>query len=190
MSSYRISIYQTLENRDNPGEVEEHGPYKCTSRKAWLGEGYYFWDTFILHAHEWGQKSYRGRYFICEGSFLFDWDFVFDIVGNMEHIRTLDDAAKVLRDNGRICTVAKSLEVIKRRTNFCKQYVAIRAKDEMVNPENRLRFVENRSEYMSVRPRVQICFFDKSSLRGCGYRIIYPERYMRDAMIDDSFTTI
>lgn len=54
-------IYQTLEDRQNYDDVEEHGPYFCCARDAngipkngvkepWLGEGYYFWDTRIADA--------------------------------------------------------------------------------------------------------------------------------------------
>ena len=49
-------IYQTLEDRQNYEEVEQHGPYFCSvtypngilkkgSKQPWLGSGYYFWDT-------------------------------------------------------------------------------------------------------------------------------------------------
>lgn len=190
MSSHNISIYQTLENRDNPDEVEAHGPYMCASRNAWLGVGYYFWDTFVHHAHAWGKKSYGGNYFICKGTFQFDWDCVFDIVGNMEHMQILEDVSNVLRDNGKACTVAKSLEVLKGHTEFCEQYVAIRAKDEKVDLRHRVSFTKNGAEFTSTRPRVQICFFDNSSLKDCGYRIIYPKEYILEPMVGDSFTTI
>ena len=39
--------YQTLENRNNPDQIEEQGPFLCNRKSAWLGEGYYFWDSFI-----------------------------------------------------------------------------------------------------------------------------------------------
>lgn len=35
-------IYQTVEDRENPDYVEQHGPFICTNKNAWLGEGYYF----------------------------------------------------------------------------------------------------------------------------------------------------
>lgn len=46
-------IYQTLEDRQNYEEVEQHGPYFCSvtypngirkkgSKQPWLGSGYYF----------------------------------------------------------------------------------------------------------------------------------------------------
>lgn len=40
-------LYQTVEDRNNPDDVEQHGPFLCTNKMAWLGHGYYFWDTFI-----------------------------------------------------------------------------------------------------------------------------------------------
>ena len=62
-------IYQTLEDRQNYEDVEEHGPYFCYARYAngnpksgvkepWLGEGYYFWDTRIADARWWGDTVY------------------------------------------------------------------------------------------------------------------------------------
>lgn len=190
MSSHTVSIYQTLENRGNPDEIEAHGPYLCTSPKAWLGKGYYFWDTFIFHAHAWGEKSYGGNYVICKASFQFDWDFVFDVVGNMEHVQMLEEIARVLHENGRICTVAKSLEILKSKTDFSRQYIAVRAKDEKVDLHHRISFTNNGAEYMSTSPRVQICFFDKSLLMDCGYKIIYPEEYIHEPVGSDMFTTI
>ena len=43
-------IFQTLEDRNNPDEVESQGPFICTNN-PWLGKGYYFWDTFLDLAH-------------------------------------------------------------------------------------------------------------------------------------------
>ena len=52
-------IYQTVEDRGNPDYVEQHGPFICTNKNAWLGEGYYFWDTIIELAHWWGNLCYK-----------------------------------------------------------------------------------------------------------------------------------
>lgn len=65
-------IYQTLEDRQNYGEVEEHGPFFCYVRddngipksgvkEPWLGEGYYFWDTRITDAQWWGDTVYSQK---------------------------------------------------------------------------------------------------------------------------------
>ena len=50
--------YQTLENRSNPDQIEEQGPFLCRHKNAWLGEGYYFWD-FSFYRYKAGQKSKR-----------------------------------------------------------------------------------------------------------------------------------
>ena len=50
-------IFQTLEDRNNPDEVESQGPFICTNN-PWLGKGYYFWDTFLDLAHWWGTKAF------------------------------------------------------------------------------------------------------------------------------------
>ena len=52
------TAYQTLEDRDNPDEIETNGSYRCRSSNAWLGIGYYFWDSNAQWANEWGEKSY------------------------------------------------------------------------------------------------------------------------------------
>jgi hypothetical protein len=44
--------YHTQEDR---GEIL-NAPIKCISDKAWLGDGYYFWES-IEDAHWWGVKS-------------------------------------------------------------------------------------------------------------------------------------
>ena len=68
--------YQTLENRNNPDKIEEQGPFLCSHKNAWLGKGYYFWDSFIENAHWWGQKGarYKNGYVICESTFELDED--------------------------------------------------------------------------------------------------------------------
>lgn len=63
-----VTIYQTLEDRGNYKEVEDHGPYFCAAhdengqlkkgtKEPWLGEGYYFWDTRKTDANG-GERLY------------------------------------------------------------------------------------------------------------------------------------
>ena len=53
------NLYQTLEDRSNIDYVEENGPFICRRNSAWLGIGYYYWDTFVDNAHLWGEKIYK-----------------------------------------------------------------------------------------------------------------------------------
>ena len=89
-------IYQTLEDRQNYGEVEEHGPYFCYAREGngkpksgvkepWLGEGYYFWDTRIADAKWWGNIVYRQKgYIICHTTYDQHSHLLYDLVGDMK----------------------------------------------------------------------------------------------------------
>ena len=52
-------IYQTVEDRGNPDYVEQHGPFICTNKNAWLGEGYYFWDTNRVFTTDYYSIFYR-----------------------------------------------------------------------------------------------------------------------------------
>ncbi|MBK9689303.1 MAG: hypothetical protein IPO65_16695 [Saprospiraceae bacterium] len=72
------TVYQTLENRGNQDYVENNGPFLCSRNNAWLGNGYYFWDSFIENAHWWGWKvkKFTNGYFICEAFYDFEKQFV------------------------------------------------------------------------------------------------------------------
>jgi hypothetical protein len=62
------TIYQTLENRGNLDFIENNGPFICKRNNAWLGTGYYFWESFIENAHWWGKEcnNYPNGYVICK----------------------------------------------------------------------------------------------------------------------------
>lgn len=62
-------VYQTLEDRQTDlDKIESNGPYSCRWENSWLGNGYYFWDTFIDNAHWWGVegRKYKNGYIICQ----------------------------------------------------------------------------------------------------------------------------
>jgi len=94
-----VEAFQTVEDRDNPDEVEAIGPFICRRANAWLGEGYYFWDTNIDWAHEWGQRGYLNNYIICQAQVTID-ENCFDLVGNLRHQRELLEIIKVFKESG------------------------------------------------------------------------------------------
>lgn len=124
--------YHTLEDRDNADEVEANGPFICTRKTAWLGDGYYFWDSDLELAHEWGRIGYqlRGKqYLICQGEILCD-DFIFDLVGDVLHqkefLAMMDLLLEQLPDNAEVRMV-DVLDFL--RSNEVFPYNAIRAAD-------------------------------------------------------------
>ena len=183
----KLTIFQTLENRENADEIENHGPYMCTRSDAWLGDGYYFWDTFIGHAHSWGKKAYSNKYFICQADFVSNPEQLFDLVGNMQHLNILKEASRMTKEFDRPCTVAGTIEYLKRKTDFSSDFIAIRARDEYSpNSKNLLPFTSGSKEYLNITPRVQLCVFQNVSSVVFNFRVIYPEEYISEPL----FTTI
>lgn len=177
-------LYQTLEDRNNPDEVEQHGPYKCTRSDAWLGHGYYFWHHFIGFAHRWGKVTYSVNYMICsQTGFIFGNPEVLDLVGDLEMIDAVDKYAATLKKkyNQQSMVVRTVLEHMKR-IGVMSDYKAVRieGRESMMgsyNPRShRLFFKRGDDFYFEMKPPVQVCVYDKSILDD-DFRVIYPDEY-------------
>lgn len=174
--------YQTLENRNNPDQIEEQGPFLCNRKSAWLGEGYYFWDSFIENAHWWGQEGYKNNYVICESTFELDEDKCFNLVDNPEHLKLFEFTKKALIEQQiHNLIVPRVIKFLKQRKNF--KYEAIRANGINSKNESRTPFVIKGHQYLESFPAIQICFFSKKSLNRRGFKIIYPEEYVQGYVV-------
>ncbi len=175
-------LYQTLEDRHNIDFVRKYGPFKCSRRSAFLGDGYYFWDTNINHAHSWGKSSYNGSYIIGKIEVPYDTSKVFDLT-DPYYLQDLKDAEERLREaykfKKRIC-VRFIIDWLKEDRIFLKRFVAIRASDAKIqmNSNNKLFFYDGRSEYLNMSPRVQICYFSNDSFKSLPFTIVYPDKYL------------
>lgn len=184
-------IYQTLQDKDNPDYIEQHAPFKCNRKNAWLGEGYYFWDTFIEIAHWWGENSYNKSYVICEGTCNFDTDKCLDLVGNTEQLLEFDQAVEFLKSKKLVdknTTVARILNFLRYKIEGFK-YEAIRAyginsisKNNQNNHKYifRLSFKPASFQYLDYKPAIQICIFKKKSMGLSNMEIVYPNKYVID----------
>lgn len=179
--------YQTLEDRGNPEHVEEFGPFLCQRSDAWLGYGYYFWDTHIELAHWWGRNSYLQGYMICKCRCNIDHT-CWDLVGNGEHRLELHDICDELLRIGvttkeRIL-LPRVIEYLKKKGIF--EYEAIRAAGINVNSipyrdakvVHRLKFVPGNQAFVDLYPPVQICLLKKTALSLCKFKVIFPEEYI------------
>ncbi len=100
-------VYQTLENRGtNLNKLVSEGPYLCNWENSWLGDGYYFWDTFIENAHWWGQeiRKYPNGYIICKAICDYSDESCFDLAGNTEHLKMLKDTYDFMKKEGLLTT--------------------------------------------------------------------------------------
>lgn len=178
------TIFQTLADRGNPQEIIENGPYRCT-KSPWLGEGYYFWDTFIELAHWWGEQGYHGKYVITKMDIGFNPDEILDLVGNTEQIQMFYDYASLLSKTLATTeiTVGQVIEHMKAHTSF--PYKAIRVEGRrslgyfsFPYLKHQLVFKLYNKPYADFLPAIQICFVDKSILDKYQLSIVYPDFYM------------
>lgn len=155
-------VYHTVENRGDASTVLRDAPFKCTRLDAWLGSGYYFWESSAF-AHKWGCDSYGGQYHIIKYQLeLFN---LFDLVGSQEHRELMMEYYQILVDEAEVGTEPTIREILtylkasnKRRPGLF-HYDSVRAQDHCSESQ----FVQFRRsgprETMDLNPRVQICLF-------------------------------
>ncbi len=170
-----LTCYQTLEDQDNADHIEKYGPFLCKRPDTWLGDGYYFWDSNIDWAHDWGRFYSKNGYVICSAQVHLD-DAVFDLFGNVAHQGIFERAYDALRGRTHSeITVPQVLVAMKKLGTF--RYNAIRAFDEPRSVFT-LRYNLKGSEQLVIGQRVQICLINKNNLLSQTFRIVFPEKYV------------
>lgn len=173
-------LYQTLRNQ-NRKNVLRNAPFICCWENAWLGEGFYFWDTFDQNAHWWGETRLRGKYLIIKMKCDFDTDTCFDLVGDTEHLQEFESCFELMKKHNLVTeetTVAQIINFIINTGAF--NYQAIRAYGiNSVNKLNethakRLIFEIGKPQYLDFRPAIQICIYTKTGLNLRDLSIHYP----------------
>lgn len=179
-----IDLFQTIKNTGNPQQIEKDGPYKCVRNDAWLGEGYYFWDTFVDLAHKWGEVAYNENYIICHSTCNGDLSYVYDlynpqILNEFREITTKLQT-KIASENGKLY-MKDIISLIRKKTTF-KKYKAIRARFERSLTVERSHINVSKNAYLDTTPAIQWCVIDKKFLSG-PYKVIYPQEYCADSYI-------
>lgn len=186
----QLKVYQTVENRGNPEEIKREGPYKGDKKVAWLGMGYYFWESHEANAHWWGKSCYKSKgYIICQASYSLN-NCCFDLYDNCEHAKIFKEAIELLTQQGLYkkgkTTVARIIEFLRAIDAF--PYNATRVKGEEVRRKNSafqegLTFQEGLPAYLDLEPPIQLCFYNKESLNLEEYKIVYPDIYREDYLV-------
>lgn len=191
-------LYQTLEDRNNPEEVLANAPFVCRHNSSWLGEGFYFWDTFIENAHWWGDTVYVKKkskgYMICKATCTFDISKCFDLVGETEHMlifnQLLDEMKSALKITEDI-TVARFLNYHRTKTQVLSSFEAIRVYGvNSIRTSNeeftfKMKFKEDQynrpnQQYLDYKPAIQICLYSKKSLDLRNLEICFPDKYVEE----------
>ncbi|MDO6738611.1 hypothetical protein [Wenyingzhuangia sp. 2_MG-2023] len=186
------NVYQTLEDRGSDlRKLEQEGPYSCAWENTWLGDGYYFWDTFLENAHWWGRdiRKYQNGYIICNAVCDFNDIKCCDLVGNTEHLLSFSNTYEFLKQQGladKDTKVKRLIQYLKDINKFNFEAVrayGIKSKNFHSNFSFNISFEEGRPAYMDLKPAIQICFYSKDSLSLKNYKIVYPNEYTEGYMV-------
>lgn len=176
-------LYQTLEDKSNVDYVEENGPFICERRDAWLGRGYYYWDTFVDNAHLWGKKIYNSNnkdYMICLSKVEFSNENVYDLdcPSTLLEFQILEKKLSEKYPNKNI-TVAVVLEQLKQSQEFTYKAIRARAVDDMnMNGfKKKIPFRVGHMSYLDTCPHIQVCILDKTFVGNGNFKVIFPSEY-------------
>lgn len=177
-----VEAYQTLEDKDNIDHIEAEGPFECRRKDAWLGFGYYFWDTNMDWAIAWGENSYKTykKDFVIAKCQLDLTNNCFDLVGNVKHQMDLMQSMQVMIKSNKIKN--EDEKIIPNILLFMKSmglfdFKSIRASDMHKNIL-KLHFKTGKGEYMIINQRVQICVIEKKDVLLRPFSVVYPENYL------------
>lgn len=188
-------LYQTLENRGNYEQNEKEGPYSCSWKNTWLGEGYYYWYHHINLAHWWGQQArFKENGYTIFKSVCNDLSKCWDLhtgPGQDIFLYWLDKMkSKNLLESK--TSVAQVLEFIKNEyPEFPYEGIRILGMDSLSKSaiknmgfvrmnfefagENENANKQKFKAYFDPIPPVQVCLFIKDGMGRIGYDLIFPE---------------
>lgn len=175
------SLFQTVEDRKNPMVIESTGPFLCRRKNAWLGKGFYFWDSFVNLAHWWGKTVYDGKYVICKSFCEASMKDVYDLYDDFNILQEFVLLKNTLQSKLHRTDISVSdvLCYLKMNSDFSKRYKAVRAKATgCMRDVPYMKFVSYNKAYLELMPPVQICILDTTFLYKKIYEIVYPAHYV------------
>lgn len=183
-----MQLFQTLEDRRNPEEILKQGPFKCERQSAWLGHGFYFWDSHIELGHWWGESVYQkiGKEYIITTCTIDDCsDELWDLVGIGKHRIEFRLFAQKLEEEFKNKKVT-----VPNLITYLLRYKLITYKGIRVLPEksvknqfhdrytySKLKFIDKSIATLDLIPPIQVCLFQKKCLNLHNYCIVYPDYY-------------
>lgn len=148
---------------------EKSYPHWSEDPDAWIGKGYYFWDSTINLAHWWGQIRFNGKYNICKSTFDCNGGDFFDLVGNSVHRgifiavkNALQARVKTLGEKVRVVDV---INYLKKDPDFkfSSKFKAIRVYPQKSRMDfEQTAFAEKLDAFYEDDPPIQLCVTDYS----------------------------
>ncbi|HQZ25402.1 MAG TPA: hypothetical protein PLD18_08890 [Flavobacterium sp.] len=181
------TLYQALKDKNNPDIIRDEGPFICTTDEAWLGHGYYFWDTFKHLPHWWGESKLNNSYVVCKAKCDFSSKECFDLVGEPEHMDLFGAIVEVMNKEGLLdenTTVAEVIYHLKNKLGIFHWKASRVVGVLSISPKLyshytfRMIFEEGHKSFLDYRPAIQICLYEKDALNFRDYEIVYPDKYL------------
>jgi len=183
------TLYQTVEDPGYPDPIEKEGPHMCKREDAWMGQGYYFWESHIQNAHWWGKGDghFKNGYVICKADYVIDETICYNLIDNEDHQVMFNEAVDLMIAEGLYkegtTTVARIIGFLKEKLRIFN-YEATRAYG--VNSKNKNSKYSRHTlfcnkppfSYLDTLPPIQICFYIKNARYLSNYKIIYPSDYI------------
>lgn len=184
-------LYQTVEDRDNPKCIQTKAPFLCSRGDAWIGEGYYFWDTFLSNAHWWGETVYQKNNYVIVKFEAERSEKILDLHGNPEQILDFKEITDELKRQSLLdenSTVSMVIEFLKKHTKFLNQYEAIRVHGTYSKGYKKIKKMffsklNIKKQFLDLSPAIQICLFKKTSLNLSKGKIIHPIVYLDEVYL-------
>lgn len=171
------TVFHTVKSTPDKGALIKNAPFRCKDKsgelKEWLGEGYYFWETFEELPHWWGKVRYRFNdlhYVICKTDFDCPDNELLDLVSDTETIADIKSMVVEMKKHPSFKAVTFTaqfiINFIRKKTPF--SYKAIRAYGRDASSDKN---ITQHIYYFSMKssihfcPEIQICVIDKSVLK-------------------------
>jgi len=182
------TIYQTISTKYDIPTTELNGPIVCedVDNEDWLGSGYYFWDTHIELAHEWGDiRYYRIKnqdYYICKSSCRLN-NKCYDL--HESGARRIEFEKYAKQTSLKLNTPLKNILVrdififLRSRIEWSSKFDSIRIlgngsfSNLMKGKSIRYFKFENGKAVYLKYPAVQFCFFELECQSLEGYKVVY-----------------
>lgn len=184
MDLEKIKIYHTVEDTGNADFIEDNAPFKSTSKNCWAGQGYYFWERYIEHAHRWGVIRYKkGKYVIC-GSFLsYSSEDCFNLL-DLDHLDYLSLLRNLLKGQKGVqeCSLENIVKYSKKNKLF--PFTVIRMaeanKDKLSSDDQNLIELKDgqRASFLSLKPRIVLFVENLQDATLEDFKVEFPDKYV------------
>lgn len=182
------NIFQTISTKHDVQTTEKNGPIECkdVDDVDWLGPGYYYWDSHIELAHEWGEKRYviarNQDYYICKSSCVLDnkcYDLHESGDKRIEFEKYARQTSKKLDTPLKDILVRDIFVFLRSRPEWSSKFDSIRILGDgsfsaLMNGKSVRYFqIDNRKAVYLKFPAVQFCFFNLKSQSLNGYKVVH-----------------